>query len=152
LIPRKEPVPITYVDERKEPIIEEKPKEEVEIKKEIEEEILEKRVPEEIIPEEKVPEEKIEIIPEEKVPEEKIEVIPEERISEEMKEERIVVEKKNVAVQTDDDISSSESVYSYSVYITFMFRIILLLQMYAFECAQFISQIIRKKINSSKLK
>ncbi|XP_012059688.1 PREDICTED: uncharacterized protein LOC105622889 [Atta cephalotes] len=100
LIARKEPVPISYVDEKKEPIVEEKPKEEVEIKKEIEEEILEKRVPEEIIPEEKVPEEKI----------------PEKRISEEMKEERIVVEKKNVAVQTDDDTSgsSSESVYSYT--------------------------------------
>ncbi|KAG5333498.1 DCST2 protein, partial [Acromyrmex charruanus] len=110
LIARKEPMPIsTYVDEREEPIEEEKPKEEeikeekpkeVEIKEEIEEEILEKRVPEEIIPEEKVPEEKI----------------PEKRISEEMKEEKIVVEKKNVAVQTDDDTngSSSESVYSYT--------------------------------------
>ncbi|XP_018046467.1 PREDICTED: LOW QUALITY PROTEIN: uncharacterized protein LOC108685963 [Atta colombica] len=115
LIARKEPVPISYVDERKEPIVEEKPKEEVEIKKEIEEEISEKRVPEEIIPEEEVPEEKV---PEEKVPEEKVpeEKIPEKRISEEMKEERIVVEKKNVAVQTDDDTSgsSSESVYSYT--------------------------------------
>ncbi|EGI58274.1 DC-STAMP domain-containing protein 2 [Acromyrmex echinatior] len=115
LIARKEPMPIsTYVDEKEELIEEEKPKEEepkeeeikeekpkeVEIKEEIEEEIPEKRVPEEIIPEEKVPEEKI----------------PEKRISEEMKEERIVVEKKNVAVQTDDDSSesSSESVYSYT--------------------------------------
>ncbi|KAG5324991.1 DCST2 protein, partial [Pseudoatta argentina] len=110
LIARKEPMPIsTYVDEREEPIEEEKPKEEeikeekpkeVEIKEEIEEEISEKRVPEEIIPEEKVPEEKI----------------PGKRISEEMKEEKIVVEKKNVAVQTDDDTngSSSESVYSYT--------------------------------------
>ncbi|XP_018338244.1 PREDICTED: uncharacterized protein LOC108746157 [Trachymyrmex septentrionalis] len=101
LIARKEPVPIsTYVDEREEPIVEEKPKEEVEIKEEIEKEILEKRVSEEIILEEKVLEEKI----------------PEKRISEEWKEESTVVEKKNVAVQTDDDTSgnSSESVYSYT--------------------------------------
>lgn len=116
LIARKEFVPIsTYVDEREEPIVEEKPKEEVEIKEEIEAEMPEKRVPEEIIPEEEVPKEEI-----------LVERIPGKRISEERKEERIeriIVEKKNVAVQTDDDTSesSSESVYSYSMYITFVF-------------------------------
>ncbi|KYN04262.1 DC-STAMP domain-containing protein 2 [Cyphomyrmex costatus] len=109
LIVKKEPVPIsTYVDEREEPIVEEKPKEKIEMKDEIEEKIPDKRVPEEIIPEEKVLEKEI--------LEEKI---PEKRISEERKEERIekiVTEKKNVAVQTDDDTSesSSESVYSYT--------------------------------------
>lgn len=63
-----------------------------------------------------------EILPEEKILEEKM---PEERIIEERKEEtigRIIIEKKDEAVQTDDDIgeSSSESIYSYSMYITYL--------------------------------
>lgn len=63
-----------------------------------------------------------EIVPEEKILEEKM---PEERITEESKEERIeriIIEKKDQAVQTDDDIgeNSSESIYSYSMYITYL--------------------------------
>lgn len=76
--------------------------------------MLDERVPGEIIAEE--------IVPEEKILEEKI---PEERITEERKEERIeriIIEKKDKAVQTDDDIgeSSSESIYSYSMYIIYL--------------------------------
>lgn len=89
--------------------MEEEPKEEVELKEKVEEkEIPEDRISEEIILEEKILEEKIP-----------------ERISEERKEERIeriVVEKKDEAVQTDDDIgeSSSDSDYCYSMYIIYL--------------------------------
>lgn len=105
MIAKKEPISVD-IDKKEEPIVEEKPEEEIEIKEEVEEkEIPEERVPEEIIPEERMPEEK--------------------GISDERKEEiieRIVVEKKDEAVQTDDDIdrSSSESIYSYSMYITYI--------------------------------
>lgn len=106
LIARKEPVPVSIcVDKREELIEEEKPKE-VKVKEQV------KEIPEKIIPEERIEEE---IIPEEKIPE---------RISVERKEERIerMVEKKDEAVQTDDDIgeSSSDSVYSYCMYIIFL--------------------------------
>lgn len=87
---------------RREPIIKEKEPDD-----KVEEEIKLEEIPEEkIITEEKIPEEKIR---EEKPPEEKI---PEEEKKE--KVERIIVEKKDEAVQTDDDISSSDSIYSYS--------------------------------------
>lgn len=116
LIARKEALPIsTYIEKKEEQVLEEKPKEEVEV--EIKVEAEEKEAPETRILEE--------IIPEERVPEEKIleKRMPEKRISEERKEEkieRIVIEKKDKAVQTDDDISesSSDSVYSYSMYIS----------------------------------
>lgn len=106
MIAKKEPISVD-IDKKEEPIVEEKPKEEIEIKEEVEEkEIPEERVPEEIILEERMPEEK--------------------EISDERKEEiieRIVVEKKDEAVQTDDDIdrSSSESIYSYSMYIIYIY-------------------------------
>ncbi|XP_036138924.1 uncharacterized protein LOC105838921 [Monomorium pharaonis] len=93
LIAIKEPVPIsTYIDKKEELIVEEKPKEEVEIREEIDEkEIFEKIMPEEEILEEKV---------------------LERRLSEEREEERferIIVEKKDKAIQTDDDIGESSS-------------------------------------------
>lgn len=57
-----------------------------------------------------------EILIEREIPEEKEKEI----------EKRIVVEKKDKAVQTDDDIdeSSSDSIYSYSTYIDKPFRTI----------------------------
>jgi hypothetical protein len=107
LIARKEPVPVSIRVDKREELIEEAKAKEVEIEEKA------KEIPEKIIPEERIEEE---IIPEEK--------IPERRISVERKEERIerMVEKKDEAVQTDDDIgeSSSDSVYSYSVYIIFL--------------------------------
>ncbi|KAL6261589.1 hypothetical protein P5V15_006676 [Pogonomyrmex californicus] len=107
LIVRKEPVPISpYIDKKEEElIIEEEPKEEIEI-------IQEKEAPEKIILEEIIPEKKE--IPEKEILEERI---PEKRISEEREEEkveRIFVEKKDEAVQTDDDFESISSVYSYT--------------------------------------
>lgn len=113
LIARKEPLPIsTYIEKKEELILEEKPKEEVEVEIIEEKEMPETRILEEIILEERVPEEKI-----------LEERMLERKISEERKEERIeriVVEKKDEAVQTDDDIgeSSSDSIYSYSTYIS----------------------------------
>lgn len=85
-----------------------------------EEEILEKEVPEKRLSEERLPVEKIST--------EKLSVpeLPDERIPEEIKREddeklEKRVEKKDEAVQTDDDIdeSSSDSIYSYSMYIIF---------------------------------
>lgn len=131
MIAKKEPVPIGIdICKEEEPIIEEKPKEEKLPKEErIPEERIEEKLPEEEIPEERLPEEEI---PEEKLPEEipkeRIieERIPEEKILEERQKEKIdeiIVEKKDKAVQTDDDIdeSSSESIYSYSMYKTICF-------------------------------
>lgn len=137
IAPVPKPVPIsTYIDKKEEPVVEEKPKEEIDTKEEVEEkEMPERRVSEEIITEEKAPEKKIS--------EEKM---PVKRISEERKEERIekiIVEKKDEAVQTDDDIgeSSSDSVYSYSMYIIYLFYIIFLLRTHAFKCLRFIVRI-----------
>lgn len=137
IAPVPKPVPIsTYIDKKEEPVVEEKPKEEIDTKEEVEKkEMPERRVSEEIITEEKAPEKKIS--------EEKM---PVKRISEERKEERIekiIVEKRDEAVQTDDDIgeSSSDSVYSYSMYIIYLFYIIFLLRTHAFKCLRFIVRI-----------
>lgn len=102
MIVKKEPVIDIDIYKEEEPIIEEKPKEEI-----IPEEIIEEKLPEEEIPEEML---------EEKLPEEKI---FEER--EEEKIDKIFVDKQDKAVQTDDDIdeSSSESIYSYSTFNVF---------------------------------
>lgn len=129
LIAKKEPAPIGIdICKEEEPIIEEKPKEEI-LPEEIPEERIEEKLPEEEIPEERLPEERI---PEEKLPEEipkeRIleERVPEEKILEEREKEKIdeiIVEKKDKSVQTDDDIdeSSLESIYSYSMYNNYLF-------------------------------
>lgn len=143
LIAKKEPVPIGIdICKEEEPIIKEKPKEEI-----LPEERIEEKLPEEGIPEERLPEEKI--IPEERLPEKEIiseeRIIPEEKLPEEIPKERIleermpeekileekekekideiIIEKKDKSVQTDDDIdeSSSESIYSYSMYSNYVF-------------------------------
>lgn len=113
LIAKKEPVTKDIYKED-EPIIEEKPKEEIIQEVGISEERIEEKLPEEEMPEEKL---------EEKLPEEGIleEKMPEEKIFEERPEakiDKIIVEKEDKSVQTDDDIdeSSSESIYSYSMY------------------------------------
>ncbi|EFN71290.1 DC-STAMP domain-containing protein 2 [Camponotus floridanus] len=111
LIAKKEPVTIDIYKE-KEPIMEEKPKEEIIQEEEIPEERIEEKLPEEGIPEEKLEEKMEEKLPEEKILEEKV---PEEKILEE-KIEKVIIEKEDKAVQTDDDIdeSSSDSIYSYT--------------------------------------
>lgn len=82
------------------------------------EKITKEEIPEEIITEEKLPEEELvkKKIPDERIVEEKIEE----------KVERIDVEKKDEAVQTDVDIDeSSDSIYSYSMYDNDFFRFVL---------------------------
>lgn len=125
LIARKEFVPIDIdIYKEEEAIIEEKPKEEERIREEI---TLEEKIPEEeIIPEEITLEEKM---PEEEIPKERMlekEILEEKMLEDKIPEERekekideIIVEKKDKTVQTDDefDESSSESIYSYSMYI-----------------------------------
>ncbi|XP_026828449.1 uncharacterized protein LOC105277385 [Ooceraea biroi] len=119
LIVKKEPVPIIKEEI---PHVEKEPEVKIKI-----EEIPEKRLSEEEIPKEEMPDKRLlkERLSEEKIPTEELskeelveKELPKKIIFEEIKreDEKIEreIEKKDKAVQTDDDETSSDSIYSYT--------------------------------------